>query len=72
MTTSVILGHGHWQETVKVGDRVVQQPGCDGNRNLSPIYGLVILGHDFNLYVRTDERFGGNLYRLTSSWRKQE
>ncbi len=69
---SLTLGHGHWQETVRFGDRVVRLPGHDGNWNLSPIYGQVFLGKEGRLCVRTDERFGGSAFYLDSSWRKAE
>jgi hypothetical protein len=67
---SLTLSHGHWQETVSVGDRVVRLPGHDGNWNLSPIYGLVFLNREDQLCVREDERFGGTVCYLTSAYRK--
>ncbi len=68
----VTLGHGNWQEIVLAGDRVVMEPGCDGNWNLSRIYGLVILDKEYRLCVREDARHGGKLYILDSRWRKTE
>lgn len=66
----MILSHGHWQEEVLPGDRVVRQPGCDGNWNLSPIYGLVFRDRQGTLCVKEDERHGGDSHWLTSAYRK--